>query len=157
MTHQTFRGSLNAMCLIFGMSHLTSTLLQDAVGVLHVVSDDPIGKLILANDLVSNTLRTVKTCNTCLCSAGKEENCVILPLRISSNIKTSLNKVLDSKTLSSQNKWFYLYCDTLTESTRETSITNSSPVLIVQLTQFSMLANRLIKDGDFFDFSKTVS
>ena len=139
------------------MSHLTSTLLQDAVGVLHVVSDDPIGKLILANDLVSNTLRTVKTCNTCLCSAGKEENCVILPLRISSNIKTSLNKVLDSKTLSSQNKWFYLYCDTLTESTRETSITNSSPVLIVQLTQFYILSNRLIKDGDFFYFSKTVS
>ena len=145
------------MCLIFGMSHLTSTLLQDAVGVLHVVSDDPIGKLILANDLVSNTLRTVKTCNTCLCSAAKKENCFILPLRISSNIKTSLNKLLDGKTLSSQNKWFYLYGDTLTESTRETSITNSSPVLIVQLTQFSILANRLIKDGDFFDFSKTVS
>ena len=145
------------MCLIFGMSHLTSTLLQDAVGVLHVVLDDPVGKLILANDLVSNTLRAVKTFNACLCSAGKEENCVILPLRISSNIKTSLNKVLDSKTLSSQNKWFYLYCDTLTESTRETPITNSSPVLIVQLIQFSILANRLIKDGDFFDFSKAVS
>ena len=144
------------MCLIFGMSHLTSTLLQDAVGVLHVVSDDPIGKLILANDLVSNTLRTVKTCNTCLCTAEKKENCFILPLRISSNIKTSLNKLLDGKTLSSQNKWFYLYGDTLTELTRKTSITNSSPVLIVQLTQFSILANRLIKDGDFFDFSKAV-
>ena len=157
MTHQTFCRSLNARCLIFGMSHLTSTLLQDAAGVLHVVSDDLIGKLVLANDLVSNTLRTVKTCNTCLCSAAKEENCVILPLRISSNIKTSLNKLLDGKTLSSQNKWFYLYGDTLTESTRETSITNSSPVLIVQLTQFSILANRLIKDGDFFDFFKAVS
>ena len=104
----------------------------------------------LANDLISNTFRTTITCNTCLLAA-KEEKCDILPLPMSNNIKTSLDKLLDSETLSSQNKWFCPSCDTLTESTKETSITNSSSVLIVQLTRFSILDNRAIKDEQIFD------
>ena len=112
---------------------------QDAVEVLQVVLDDPKVTSVLANDLVSNALRTTTTCNTCLCSAAKEEKCDILPRPMSSNVKTSLDKLLDSETLSSQNKWFCPSCDTLTESTRETSITKYSSVLIIQFTQFSIL------------------
>ena len=72
-------------------------------------------------------------------------------MKKTSYIKTSLDKLLDSETLFSQNKWFCPSCDTLTESTKETSITNSSSVLIVQLTRFSILDNRAIKDEQIFD------
>ena len=139
MTYQT-------LCVPFEFSSQ-----EDAVEVLQVVLDDLKGKSVLANDLVSNTLRTTITCNTCLCLAAKEEKYDILPLPMSTNIKASLDKLLDSETLSSQNKWFCPSCDTLTESTKETSITNSSSVLIVQLTRFSILDNRAIKDKQIFD------
>ena len=126
------------------MSHLISTL----SGMLLNYSRSS----LLANDLVSNTLRTTITCNTCHCLAAKEEKCDILPLPVSNNIKTSLDKLLDSETtLSSQNKWFCPSFDTLTESTKEMSITNSSSVLIVQLTRFSIRDNRAIKDKRIFD------
>ena len=69
----------------------------------------------------------------------------------------SLDKLLDSETLSSQNKCFCPSCDTLTESTKETSITNSSSVLIVQLTRFSILDNRAIKEEHILTVSQTVS
>ena len=94
--------------------------------VLRVVLDDLKGTSVLANDLVS-------TCNTCLCSAAKEK-CHILPLPMTNNIKSSLDKLLDKETLSSQNKCFCPSCDTLTESTKEISITKSSLVLTVELT-----------------------
>ena len=124
---------------------------QDAVEVLQVILDDLKGTSILANDLVSNTLKTTITCITCLCSAAKEEKCDMLPLPMSNNIKTSLDKLLHSQTSSSQNKWFCSSCESLTETTKETSITNSSVVLIVQLIRFCILDNRAIKDKQIFD------
>ena len=67
------------------------------------------------------------------------------------NIKTSLDKLIGCETLSSQNKWFCLYYDTLTESTRESSTINIPSVMIVQLTRFSILENRVIKEKQIFD------
>ena len=117
---------------------------QDAVEVLQVVLDDFKGTLVLANDLVSNALRTTITCNTCLCSVAKEGKYDTLPLPISNKIKTSFDNLLGSETLSSENKWFCPFCDTLTESTRETSITN-------------FLDHTAIKDEQFFgSFSNSV-
>ena len=63
----------------------------------------------------------------------------------------SFDKLLYSKTLSSQNKLFDLSCDALTESTKETSITNYLSVLIVEFTQFSILDKKVIKDKQCFD------
>ena len=124
---------------------------QDAVEVLQVVLDDLKGTSILANDLVSNTLNTTITCITCLCSAAKEEKCDMLPLPMSNNIITSLDKLLHSQTSSSQNKWFCSSCESLTETTKETSITNSLFVSIVQLIRFCILDNRAIKGKQIFD------
>ena len=58
-------------------------------------------------------------------------------------------KLVDNETLSSQNKLFCPSCDTLTESTKETSTTSSSSVLIVQLTRFSILDNSNKRRTDF--------
>ena len=84
LTHQFFCVLLNARYLVSGMSHLTSNSQQDPVEEVDL--DDLKRTSILTNDLVTNTLRTAITCNTCLFSAAKEEKCEILPLPVSSNI-----------------------------------------------------------------------
>ena len=66
---------------------------QDAVEVLQVVLDNLKGTSVLANDLVSNKLRTTITSNTCLCSAATEEKRDILPLPMSHNIRQVLHVV----------------------------------------------------------------
>ena len=48
---------------------------EDTVKVLQVVLDGLERTSVLANDHISNTLRTTITCNTCLCLAAKEEKC----------------------------------------------------------------------------------
>ena len=107
---QTFCGPLNTKCLVSAIPHLTST--PSRMLLKYWTS-------VLANDLVSNALRTSITCNGFLCSAAKEEK--RQPLLMSNNIKTSSDKLLDSETFSSQNKWFCPSYDTLTESTKETA------------------------------------
>ena len=44
------------------------------------------------------------------------------------------------------NKWFCPSYNTLSESTRETCIMNSAPILAIQLYRFSNLAGQLVKD-----------
>ena len=59
--------------------------------------------------------------------------------------------------LSSWNKWFCHLCRALSESTRETCILNSVPILIIQLCRFSNQGDQLIKDANFFSCTQTDS
>ena len=78
---------------------------QDAVEVLQVVLDHLKGLFILTHYLVSKTLRNTITYNTCLCSEANEEKRNILLLPMSNKI-TFFDKLYDSETLSSWDKWF---------------------------------------------------
>ena len=150
-TTLNFCGPLNARFLIFGMYHLTSTPSGMMLKYCGLFFRDLKMISILTNDLLSNALKTTITCDTSLCSAAKKEKWDIFPLPMSNKKKRSFDKLLHSETPSSQIKLFCPSCDTFTESTRKTTISNSSSVLIVQLTQFSILVNRAIKDKQFFD------
>ena len=48
-----------------------------------------------------------------------------------------------------QNKWICPSCSLLSESTRETCIINSAPILIIQLFGFSNQGGQLVKNEDF--------
>ena len=52
--------------------------------------------------------------------------------------------------LTSQNKWFCPSCNLLCESTRETCIINSAPILIIQLCRFSNQGVQLVINENFF-------
>ena len=123
---------------------------QDVAEILQVVLDEVKGTSLAARDLISTTQQTTVFCNKCLCSTMSEETLDILPLPVLSDIQTSLNTFLSPETLSSQNKWFCPSCNTLSESTKETQIICSPPILIIQLRRFSNQGSSLIKNEDLF-------
>ena len=110
----------------------------------------PKGISIAASHLICNTQKITVSCNTCFCSSVSEENLDIVTLPVSADIQTSMNKFLKPEILTSQNKWFCPSCNLLCESTRETCIINSAPILIIQLCRFSNQGGQLVKNENFF-------
>ena len=110
---------------------------QDVAEILQVVSDELKGVSLAASQLISNIQKITVSCNTSFCSSESEKSLDILTLSVSADIQTSINQFLKPEILSSQNKWFCPSCSVLSESTRETCIINSAPILIIQLCQFS--------------------
>ena len=78
-------------------------------------------------------------------------------MRVSADIQTSINQFLKQKILSLQNKWFCPSCIALSESTRETYIIDSAPILIIQLCRFSDQGGQLIKDANVFSCTQSES
>ena len=97
------------------------------------------------------------SCNTCFCSSESEENLDVLTLPVSADMQSSINQFLKPEILSSHNKWFCPSCRALSESTRETWIINSAPILIIQFCRFSNQGGQLIKDANFFSCTQSES
>ena len=130
---------------------------KDVVEILQVVLDELKGVSLAASQLISNTQRITVSCNTCFCSSESEENLDILTLPVSADIQASINQFLKPEILSSHNKWFCPSCRALSESTRETWIINSAPILIIQFCRFSNQGGQLIKDANFFSCTQSES
>ena len=86
---------------------------QDVAEILQIVLDELKGVSLAASTLISNTLRTTVSCNTCLCSSVSEEDLDIISLQVSTGIQTSLKQYLSPEILTSGNKWFCHSCNTL--------------------------------------------
>ena len=122
---------------------------QDVAVILQFVLDELKGVSLAASSLISNTLRTTVSCNTCLCSSVSEENLDILPLQVSTGTETSLNQFLSPEIFTPGNKWFCPTCNTFSDSTRETCVMNSAHILAIQLCRFSNQGGQLVKDETF--------
>ena len=83
-----------------------------------------------------------------------EENLHLVTLPASADIQTSMNQFLNPEILSSQNKWFCPSCTLLCESTKETCIINSAPILIIQLCWFSNQGGQLVKNENFLSCTR---
>ena len=106
---------------------------QDVVEIFQVLLDELKGVSLAASQLISNTQKITVSCNTCFCFSESEQNLDILTLPVSADIQASISQFLKPEILSSHNKWFCPSCKALSESTRETCIINSAPILIIQL------------------------
>ena len=125
---------------------------QDVAEMLQVVLDEVKGISLAASHLICNTQKITVSCNICFCSSVSEENLDIVDivtLPVSTDIQTSMNQFLKPEILSSQNKWLCPSCNLLSESTRETCIINSAPILIIQLCRFSNQGGQLVKNENF--------
>ena len=118
--------------------------------ILQVVLDELKDISIAPSHLICNTQKITVFCNACFCSSVSEENLDIVTLPVSADIQTSMNQFLKLEILTSQNKWFCPSCNLLCESTRETCIINSAPILIIQLCRFSNQGGQLVKNENFF-------
>ena len=130
---------------------------QDVAEILQVVLDELKGVSLAASQLISNTHKITVSCNTCFCFSESEQNLDILTLPVSADIQASISQFLKPEILSSHNKWFCPSCKALSESTRETCIINSAPILIIQLCRFSNQGGQLIKDANFFSCTQSES
>ena len=130
---------------------------QDVAEILHVVLDEVKGISLAASHLICNTQKITVSCNTCFYSSVSEENLDIVTLPVSTDIQTSMNQFLKPEIVSSQNKWFCPSCNLLSESTRETCILNSAPILIIQLCRFSNQGGQLVKNENFFSCMQSES
>ena len=130
---------------------------QDVAEILQVVLDELKGVSVEESQLISNTQKIAVSCNTCFCFSESEQNFDILTLPVSADTQASISQFLKPEILSSNNKWFCPSCQALSESTRETCIINSAPVLIIQLCRFSNQGGQLIKDANFFSCTQSES
>ena len=112
---------------------------QDAAEMLQFVIDELKRTPVAANELISNIIRINVFRNQCFCFSAKEEKLDILKIPLPPNTISSLtnSSFLKSEILESQNKWFCLSYNCLTESTRETTIISSDSILVIQSSRFS--------------------
>ena len=106
---------------------------EDVAEILQVVLHELKGTSIAASHLICNTQKNTVSCNACFCSSVSEENLDIVTLPVSADIQTFMNPFLKPEILTAQNNWFCPSCNLLCESTRETCIINSGPILIIQI------------------------
>ena len=113
--------------------------------------------MISTSILICNTQKITVSCNTCFCSSVSEENIDIVTLPASTDIQTSMKQFLKPEILLSQKKWFCPSCNLLSESTRETCVINSAPILIIQLCRFFNQGGQLVKKENLFSCMQSES
>ena len=123
---------------------------QDVAEILQVVFDELKGTSIRADDLLSNTFNTTITCNSCFCSAVREEKLDIVSVPMADNVNTSLEKFLSSELMKLENEWFCPSCNSCRESIKDTSFIQSALVLVIHLKHFCIEHDKVIKDNRFF-------
>ena len=119
---------------------------QDVAEILEVVFDELKGTSVRADDLLSNTLSTTITCNSCFCSSVGEEKMDIVSVPMADNVNSSLEKFLSSELLKLENEWFCPSCNSCKESIKDTSFIQFAPVLVIHLKRFCLKHNKVIKD-----------
>ena len=119
---------------------------QDVPEILEVILDELIGLSPLADSILSTTIRSSLSCDSCLCESVTEEKLGILQLQPEKYISSSLNRFLRSVSLSGEDQWLCPNCSVKRESSKEYSILSCGKVLIVQLKRFSRCRGSIIKD-----------
>ena len=66
------------------------------------------------------------------------------------NVNSSLEKFLSSELLKLENEWFCPSCNSCKESIKDTSFTQSAPILVIHLKRFCIEQEKVIKDNQFF-------
>ena len=80
---------------------------HDVPEILHVVLDELKGMSPRADSLIATTTQTSITCDTCFCSSVKEQkDDMLLLLPTSKHVSSSFNNLLQTESLSGDNKWF---------------------------------------------------
>ena len=119
---------------------------QDVPEILRVLLDDFKGLSPLAEAILSTTLQSTVTCDTCFCSSVKEDKFDMLTLSTMKHISASLNHLLQSQCLSGDNMWYCPQCSSNQNATTDSIITKCDSVLILHLKRSdSFLGNHVLE------------
>ena len=105
------------------------------------------GDSVVADQLISASVVSTITCNTCFNSSSKEEKFNIIALPLSRSFSNSLNKFLEPELLKDENKWFCGICNSLQDSIQDCKFVNCGSVLIFQLKCYAMADGTFKKDN----------
>ena len=91
---------------------------QDAQEVLQILLDELVGSSVLAKDLITTTVRSVITCDTCQFDSVSEESHTVIPTHVCNSINDSFSEFLATLTLTGNNKWLCPLCNSKQDSTK---------------------------------------
>ena len=95
---------------------------QDAPEILHAILDELKGLSPIADSIISSTVRSSTTCETCFGVSVTEEKLNMLHLRPKRHITSSFDAFLQPEALTGDNMFFCPQCSALRDSCKETSI-----------------------------------
>ena len=121
---------------------------QDVVEILKAVFDELKGTSVRTDDLLSNTLRTTITCNSCFCSSVRGEKLDIVSVSMTDSV--IFEDFLPYELLTSENEWFCQSCHSFNENIKNMSIIQSAPILVIHDKRFCVERGKVVKDDHFF-------
>ena len=124
---------------------------QDVPEILQVILNEIQSASPIADDIFTISIKSTVTCDTCLSYSEKVEKHNILTVPMSSDISSSISSLLQPESLSGDNKWFCRMCNSLSDSTKETAITQMGSILIIQLIRFNWVDGVSVKDEQVVD------
>ena len=119
---------------------------QDVPEIMQLLIDEFKGDSVVADDIISASVASTITCNTCSNFSSKEEKLDIICLPLRNSFISSFNKYLEPELLKDSNKWFCGLCESLVESIRDTKFVNCGNILIFQLKRYSHMGNKITQD-----------
>ena len=111
---------------------------QDAQEVLQILLDELVGSSVLAKDLITTTVRSVITCDTCQFDSVSEESHTVIPTPVCNSINDSFSEFLAPLTLTGNNKWLCPLCNSKQDSTKEMFVSSLGDIIIIHLKRFKV-------------------
>ena len=103
---------------------------QDVPEMLEFLIDELKGDSVVADQIISASVVSTTTCNTCFNSSSNEEKLNIISLPLCNSFLSSFNKFLEPELLKDDNRWFCSICNSLVDSIRDYKFVNCGSILI---------------------------
>ena len=121
--------------------------MQDASEILQIIIDELKGTSILADDIISSSLKTITFCEQCNSFDSAETKHEIIQLPLTNSITSSLNSFLSPVDCRGSNKCFCGVCNSLQNSVRTTEFSRCGNILVLQLIRYVDVNGKISKDN----------
>lgn len=119
---------------------------QDVPEILQLLIEELKGDSTVADGIISASVATTISCNTCFNFSSKEEKLDIISLPLSNSFLSSFRKYLEPENLGGCNKWLCGICDSLQESIQDSKFVGCGNILIFQLRRYTRVGTIFKKD-----------
>ena len=120
---------------------------QDVPEILQILLDELKGSSPISDGIISSSLLTTTTCDTCFSSSSKEDKHQIISLSLSNSLSSSLQHLMEPEYLKDDNKWFCNMCNQHQVSVRDCKFVKCGNIIILQLNRYANVNGTLVKDN----------
>ena len=120
---------------------------QDVPEMLEFLIEELKGDSVVADQIISASVVSTTTCNTCFNFSSNEEKLNIISLPLCDSFLSSFNKFFEPELLKGDNKWFCNICNSLVDSIRDYKFVNCGSILVFQLKRYGGSGKSITKDS----------